>query len=307
MAGTERRAGVIGYAALYLAAWAAATAYLYAKGADWTFPIVSLGVFGIALGGLGFFLTRGANPPPVPVRRPRPELIAVLLYLTAYCAFLVWGLGALKAAFPPGQTQEMVVLAAKLLVHVVLPAGLLLAMGAKVGPLFDLGLGRKGFWRTLIVLGAIFVGLLAVVSPSLKQAAALHPPVTTLLWALPASYLWISIEAGLCEEFLFRAVLQSRLAAVLNSTAGAIAIGAILFSLAHVPGLYLRGGPGVDGWSTDLLQVMAFTVATLSPLAVMFGVLWARTRSLLLVALLHGAVDVLPHLGEFLKIWAGLS
>ncbi len=60
----------------------------------------------------------------------------------------------------------------------------------------------------------------------------------------------------------------------------------------------------MDGYSTDLLQVAAFTVATLSPLAILFGVLWTRTRSLLLVVLLHGVVDFLPHLSEFLAAWA---
>jgi membrane protease YdiL (CAAX protease family) len=117
------------------------------------------------------------------------------------------------------------------------------------------------------------------------------------------SFIWIALEAGLAEEFLFRAVLQTRLAAVLRSEVGAVALGALIFALAHVPGLYLRGAPGVDGYSTDLLQVVAFTIATLSPIAVLFGVLWTRTRSLLLVLLLHAVVDFLPNLAEFLETW----
>jgi uncharacterized protein len=74
--------------------------------------------------------------------------------------------------------------------------------------------------------------------------------------------------------------------------------------LAHAPGLYLRGKPGVDGYSTDPLQVVAFTVALLSPIALLFGTLWARTRSLLLIVLLHATVDVLPNLAEFVRTWA---
>ncbi|HEV7233006.1 MAG TPA: hypothetical protein VGN36_02090, partial [Sphingorhabdus sp.] len=69
------------------------------------------------------------------------------------------------------------------------------------------------------------------------------------------------------------------------------------------PGLYLRGGPGVDGWSTDPIQVAAFTIATLSPLSVMLGVLWQRTRSLLLVVLIHGAIDALPNTAELVRVW----
>jgi len=52
------------------------------------------------------------------------------------------------------------------------------------------------------------------------------------------------------------------------------------------------------------LQVAAFTLATLSPIAILFGVLWMRTRSLLLVVLLHASVDFLPNLSEFIRIWA---
>jgi membrane protease YdiL (CAAX protease family) len=154
------------------------------------------------------------------------------------------------------------------------------------------------------VLGAIILALLCVLSPALGEIAALHASAATLLWAAPATFIWLAIEAGLCEEFLFRAVLQTRLAAVLKTEAGAVVTGAALFALAHVPGLYFRGHPGVDGYSTDPLQVMAFTVAVLSPVALLFGTLWARTRCLLLIVLLHAAVDVLPNMAEFVRTWA---
>ena len=74
-----------------------------------------------------------------------------------------------------------------------------------------------------------------------------------------------------------------------------------VIALAHAPGLYLRGGPGTDGWSTDPVQVAAFTIATIGPISVMLGVLWWRTRSLLLVVLLHGAVDMLPNTAEMVQ------
>jgi uncharacterized protein len=55
----------------------------------------------------------------------------------------------------------------------------------------------------------------------------------------------------------------------------------------------------------DPFQVVAFTVATLSPVALLFATLWARTRSLLLIVLLHAAVDVLPNLPDFVRTWPG--
>jgi uncharacterized protein len=293
------------FVGVYLVLWAAADAYLAANGADWTLPAVLLGVFGAALPALSIALTRNAAPPPVIVRRPGVELSAVLGYLLIYAVvFLGWGMSATRAVVPAGREQELLVLAVKLVVHVGLPAALLAALGAKIAPLFSSGLNRPGFWPPLLVLGAIILALLCVVSPALSDIQALHASVATLAWAAPAAFIWLAIEAGLCEEFLFRAVLQTRLAAVLKTQTGAVVIGALLFALAHAPGLYLRGKPGVDGYSTDPLQVVAFTVAMLSPIALLFGTLWARTRSLLLIVLLHATVDVLPNLPEFVRTWA---
>jgi membrane protease YdiL (CAAX protease family) len=289
----------------YLLLWGAATAYLAAKGADWTLPTISLAVFGVALPLLSLPLTRSAAPPKITVARPALELWVILGFLIFYAvAFLGWGMSATRAALPAGREQELLVLVVKLLMHVAAPALLLVLLGAKIAPLFSSRVGQPGFWPPLLVLGAIILALLCFVSPALSEIEALHASAATLVWAAPASFIWLAVEAGLCEEFLFRAVLQTRLAAALKTEAGAVVGGAVLFALAHVPGLFLRGHPGVDGYSTDPVQVIAFTVAVLSPVAVLFGTLWARTRSLLLIVLLHAAVDVLPNLADFVKTWA---
>jgi membrane protease YdiL (CAAX protease family) len=288
----------------YLAIWAAATAYLAATGADWIFPIASLTIFGLGLSGVIWFLTRRMDAPAVPVERPRRESFGLLAYLILYAVLLIgiW-LGDVQQAFPPGRSRELAVVGYKLLIHVALPAGLILLVGGSLKGLFDTGTRRRGFWTTLIVLGALMFALLAVVSPSLSQIGALGlAPVAAVAWVLGA-WAWMSVEAGLCEEFLFRACLQSRVAAWLRSPAAAIVIASLLFALTHWPGLYLRGGPDVDGWSADPIQVAAFTIATLSPLSVALGVLWARSRSLLLVVLVHGAIDALPATPEFVRIW----
>lgn len=289
----------------YLAVWGAAVAYLAARGADWTFPIASLLIFGGALGAIIWFLTRKMDAPPVPVEQPAKQSIALLVYLAIYAVLLIgiW-LGSIKQAIPPGPTQELAVLGYKLLIHVGLPAGILLLVGSKLTGMVDTGARRRGFWPALIVLCGLLFALLAVVSPSLKEIGALQLGfAAATAWVL-GSWAWMSIEAGLCEEFLFRACLQSRLTAWMKSPVAAIVATSLLFGLGHWPGLYLRGGPGVDGWSTDPVQVAAFTIATLSPISIAFGLLWARTRSLLLVVLVHGAIDALPNTAEFVGIWS---
>jgi membrane protease YdiL (CAAX protease family) len=288
----------------YLAVWGISTAYLAATGGDWVFPFASLIIFGLLLSGVIWFLTRHMNAPEVPVAKPKAESLGLLAYLALY-AFLLVGiwLGTVREAVPEGPNQEWAVLAYKLLIHVGLPAAVILLLGGTVRPLFDSGLKRRGFWPALIVLSAIMFALLALVSPSLKQIGALNlAPAVALFWVL-MSWLWLSAEAGLCEEFLFRACLQSRLGAWLKSPVAGITLTSVLFGLAHWPGLYLRGGPGVDGWSTDPIQVAAFTIATLSPLSVALGLLWARSRSLLLIVLVHGAIDALPHTAATFRIW----
>src|ERR1700761_6036965 len=147
------------FLAAYLALWGASTAYLAAKGADWTFPIVSLAVFGAALSGLAILLTRKARPEPIRVARPGLELAAVIGFLVVYAlAFLGWGMGALRHGIAPGRAQEVAVTAVKVAVHVGLPALLLLALGAQLRPLVRARADKPGFWPPLVVLGVIILG-----------------------------------------------------------------------------------------------------------------------------------------------------
>ncbi len=53
----------------------------------------------------------------------------------------------------------------------------------------------------------------------------------------------------------------------------------------------------------DPLTAVAYTIAVVSPIGIMFGVLWARTRSLLLLMLLHGWTDLVPNLAPFVQTW----
>jgi membrane protease YdiL (CAAX protease family) len=299
------RGAAIAAGLIYAALWGGSIFYLFANdNEDWVTGALVMAIFGLALSGIAWLLTRGADAPAIEVRRPAVESGAVLIYLALYAVlFLGYGMTAARAAFPAGPQQELLVMAAKLVVHVVLPASLLVLLGARLAPLVQTGLTGRKFWRTFVVLGAIFIALLCVISPSLQEIAATNAPLSVLAWAAPASFMWIAVEAGLNEEFLFRGVLQTRLSALFRSPWAGVLVTALLFAIAHAPGLFLRGGPDVDGWSTDPLQVIAYTFAVLSPMGLLFGLIYARTKSLLLVVLLHASVDVLPNLAEFINTW----
>ena len=289
----------------YALLWGGAVAFMAKTGGDWTSPVLVFLIFAVVCGGLAWLLTLGADAPAIEVKRPALESGAFLVYLALYAVgFLGFGMSAARAALPAGREQELLVMALKLGVHVALPCLLLVLLGARLSPLFQAGLRGRKFWRTLLVMGAVFLVINAVISPSLKHIAALHAAPQTLAIMAPLAYAWLSIEAGLNEEFLYRAVLQTRLSALFKSPVAAICVTALLFGLAHAPGLYLRGGLDDAGASHNLPLVIAYTIGVLSPMGLLFGLIYARTKSLLLVVLLHGVVDVLPNLAEFVRTWS---
>ena len=67
----------------------------------------------------------------------------------------------------------------------------------------------------------------------------------------------------------------------------------------------LRGAHALEGMSQvpDALTACAYAIVVVSPLGIMFGVLWARTRNLWLLAVLHGWVDLFPNLAPWLRTW----
>ena len=103
------------------------------------------------------------------------------------------------------------------------------------------------------------------------------------------------------EEFLFRALFQARAAAWLRSETAGIAAMALAFALAHAPGYVLRGAHAMEGMAQapSPLTAAAYAIVVVSPVALMFGVLWARTRNLWLVVVLHGWGDLVPNLASF--------
>jgi len=99
-----------------------------------------------------------------------------------------------------------------------------------------------------------------------------------------AQYLFV----GPIEELAFRGYLQNKLASMLQlgrprvATALAVVGAALVFAVLHVPTLLLLGG---GGWGALPLLVAS---------GVLFGTIYALTRNLVLVALLHGIGNLWP-------------
>ena len=125
-----------------------------------------------------------------------------------------------------------------------------------------------------------------------------------LISASPFIFIWLFIEAGLVEEFFFRALLQSRLALFFKSPAGGIVVSSLLFGLVHAPGLYLRGA-GSEGIEAPLpfIFFVVFTITYMSMAGIFLGVLYHKTKNLWLVMAIHAMADLIPNFHEFIETW----
>jgi membrane protease YdiL (CAAX protease family) len=273
-------------------------------------------IFGLGFSGLAWVATRGITPAFHPVEQPRRESAAILGYLALFAVlFLGYGLSAIKEAVADGRPEETAILVAKLIAMVALPAALFARFGYTRKELFGV-LSRGAFanaqlLRALLVMAVLLAALQLTIGRGPKEIATLRAEWGWGLWQVfavaPLALLWMTLEAGLTEEFLFRTLLQTRLAAWTRSETAAVLLMALVFGLAHAPGYVLRGAHLMEGMggAPDPLTAAAYAIVVVSPIGLMFGVLWARTRSLLLVVLLHGWTDLFPNLAPFARTWFG--
>ena len=212
----------------------------------------------------------------VSMRAPWWGILAYLAFVGVVLAF----------GFPK---DEWLKLGAKLLVFVAIP---IFAFRLRLPLRFN----RHDAVVTLLLMLLMTVFQLAVGGGARRLAEANVQHVTL---AIAASFVWVTIEAGLCEEVAFRALLQTRIEELVRSRAGGIAFASLIFGLVHAPGLYLRTeGTGESFTSPSLLFAAGYSIVVLSPVALFFGYLWTRTRNILVLALIHGSLDTIPNAAD---------
>jgi membrane protease YdiL (CAAX protease family) len=172
------------------------------------------------------------------------QLPRVLVYLAVFAlAVLGWGFTAMNATFPDEPLQSIVQVAVKLVTMVVVPAWLFLGFRLDARAT----LSSRRLLLVFVVMSLAYLAMQAVFGRGLITLRELSPPASTLAWAIPLCWLWQTLEAGLCEEVLFRRVLQEKIALASGSQVAAVAWASLLFGLAHAPGLWLRGGHLMEG------------------------------------------------------------
>jgi uncharacterized protein len=303
----------VGWAAFFLlaAAWLISLAILAMSGRPVEEPIGLMVIFGLALPALAFLVCRGlpAMAPPRAIQQDRTLLVGLTLFIALFLAIKGQILAALVGGEADPRWHDTVNALLKLAAFVALPL-VVYAFSGKLSPR-ELGLawppaGPRG--RSLLAFAVIGAALVAI---QLVFGRGARPLLDGSLahrhWALGLTLcvVWMSMEAGLVEEVFFRLILQSRLAAVTGSQAAGVFLSALVFGLAHAPGLWLRGGGAIEGLGAapSLPLSVAYSVATMGLAGLVFGVLWVRTHNWLLLVALHGMADALSNAPAFMATW----
>lgn len=293
---------------LFLAACAAGLGVLVAEGRPVEEAVGALLILGMLLpfAALGACWRMPQPTPPEPWRSDDGSTMAILL--AAVVAFLM-AKGPLLDGIAPEAggpaLRDTVNTLLKLAAFVALPAIVLRARG------YDWAqAGRPTAPASRLLLCFALLALVALAIQYLlgSQFRRLMGPEFAgrpILLGTVLTFAWMSIEAGLVEEFFFRWYLQSRLAAWTGSQVSAVFLCSIVFGLAHAPGIWLRGAGLEEGLGPDpsLLTTLAYVVVTQGVAGLAFGTLWARTRSFALVVLLHGFFDAPANAASFMDAW----
>ncbi len=291
------------YVGAYYALWVTVFLSLWIfEGFEPSEALGALVILGVIFPALAMLTTRGVSTLPYVVRRPGIETAALVMYLVVIAWLLVYGFGRL-ALIRTEPLHSIVVLGAKLVTSVGIPAAILLAFGRyRIAELAPVSLK----WRDL--RPALWMSLAALLMQStlgrgLHDIREAHLPVWVIAVAAPLSLAWLIIEVGVVEEFLFRVLLQERLAAVLRSPWGGLVVAAVLFGLVHAPGFYLRTAATQESLPShpSLLMAVGYSIVLTSLAGLFMGVLWMRTKNFAVLVLVHAAGDFLPNLVPWAK------
>jgi len=277
--------------------------------------LLELLIFGLAFSLLAWWLTRRARALAVAQHPIRGEMIGLLLYVLAVSIYLVFGPQWIDSWLPRDwidseRIRFVVSLTRKLIVFVLLPF-------VFFGPLCGYKLGDFGWQKAgLRELGRSHLAVVLVLSAAILAfqfylgggAAPIRQGKLSghqLLLGIPLCFLWLAIEAGLVEEFFFRALIQARLSAWYRSEITGVVLMALVFGLAHAPGFIFRHAGVVEGLGANPspLEAIAYSIVILSVSGVFLGIVWARTKNLFAVIIIHAATDLLPNLTHFVRTW----
>jgi membrane protease YdiL (CAAX protease family) len=277
--------------------------------------LIVLVLFGIIFPALAWLATLRSVPLSISVHATAREMFVLVACVAALSIYLIGGPQWIDQHLPNSwidspEIKFFITLAKKLIVFVLIPFGIFrFAFGYR---LRDFGIQQEGIRAlrrnhlpmVLIVSGALlaFQFFLGNAAAPIRQGKF---SASQLLLGLPLCFAWLVIEVGLVEEFFFRALVQSRLAAWFKSEVSGVTLMSLVFGLAHAPGFIFRQAGTLEGLGANptALEATAYSIVVLAVSGILFGVMWARTKNLIALMLLHAAGDLLPNFAEFVNVW----
>jgi membrane protease YdiL (CAAX protease family) len=303
---------LIGSLILYACAFAV---LLRNKNFDATGAVVVLVLFGVAFPFIAWIATRRAVPLSISITPSKSQLSVLIGYIIVSSVYLIAGPQWIDQHLPvswidSARIKFFVTLTKKLIVFVVIPFAIFrFGFGYR---LRDFGIQRESLdalcrshLPVVVVVGGAFLAFQYFGSSGGASFRQRNFTLYQLLLGLPLCFIWLFVEAGLVEEFFFRALVQSHLAAALRSEVSGVVLMSLIFGLAHAPGFIFRHAGEVEGLGSNpnALAAVAYSIVVLAVSGVTFGVIWARTKNLFAVMLIHAAGDLLPNFGSFVQTW----
>lgn len=272
-------------------------------------------IIGILFTSVAYFPSKSSEVLSLSKPVQNREGIALISLLIYYTLSLTFGIEQIKTLLSPLyleslKVKELITMSYKLILFVVIP--FLVYRFIYSFNLIDFGLRirLKDFFnrKNIVILLSMFFVLFVFQFFLGNGGKPFREGLISsrqMLIGFPFFYVWLIFEVGLVEEFFFRGLVQSRLAALTKSEIGGIVLSAVFFGLAHAPGMYLRGGGSMEGigQNPSLFIAIGYSILVLSVAGFFLSVIWSKTRNLWLVIAIHAFVDVIPGLQEFINIW----
>lgn len=210
----------------------------------------------------------------------------------AYALVVVWAVILVSLlGTPTGIAERQVLNGAALALATLLTARVYLAWSGLGWDFLDIS------WPNRWTLGWATLGLVFLVgfsfTVSLLGIPTAEHGLTDEVRAAGVSALWVLIPISLlvvgpAEELVYRNLVQKTLARGMGASAAILGASAI-FAIAHFP-----------AYASPDLQATLGSLVVVFALSCILGAIYARTRSLIAVALLHGAYDVVAFVDIFL-------
>jgi membrane protease YdiL (CAAX protease family) len=272
-------------------------------------------VFGVVFPLIAWITTRHVLSLSISIQPHASELIVLCGYIFVLSLYLIGGPQWIDQHLPSSwidsdRIKFFITPAKKLVVFVVIPFAIFrFGFGYHIR---DFGIQREGLRAlrgshlpVVLIVGGAFLAFQYFFSGGGASFRQGHFTAYQLFLGLPLCFIWLFIEAGLVEEFFFRGLVQSQMAAAFKSEASGIVLMSLIFGLAHAPGFIFRHAGEVEGLGANptALDAVAYSIVVLAVSGITFGVIWARTKNLLALMLLHAAGDLLPNFGNFVRTW----